>query len=77
MSSDRLSGGSDETVKITNKKYLCRVISYEKLTSYLTEDFSWDMNFVFAINLESILSPYAIYLDKSAIYIMYERHLSL
>lgn len=40
LSSDRLSGGSDETVKITNKKYLCRVISYEKLTSYLTEDFS-------------------------------------
>lgn len=24
--SDRLSGGSDETVKVTNKKYICWVI---------------------------------------------------
>jgi len=35
------------------------------------------MNFIKAINLDSMLCPTAIFLDKSAIFIMYERYQSL
>jgi len=71
------SGGSDETVKPSIQKFVCRVITYDKLTAYLTEDFSREMNFLKGIDLDSILSPSAIFLDKTTIYVMYEQHPSL
>jgi len=35
------------------------------------------MNFIKGINLESIQSPEAIFIDKTAIFLIYEKHISL
>ena len=56
---------------------VCRVIKFERLTSYIIDEYCKDMTFIYSLPTSSIVKMQYVFIDQSKIYVFMEKEVSL